>query len=211
MLNSRTIKIIIATVLLFQAAGVLYAADDNFGPAKKTESAYFTIYSPVEADENSLARKLNVGLAQGVLSGEAGGGQNPPTYADLEFRSMLDALFLDVSGMLDMRINSFTANIKICRDENQLKEIYSILFENAEFGDKCSFYLYSTNTIYVSSEHVAKEILGPEIARAIISRYFLVQPPAKVQDLLINFVETQLRKDATSQALDKSIQKSIAP
>jgi len=194
MLNSRTIKIIIATVLLSQAAGVLYAADDNFGPAKKTESAYFTIYSPAETDENSLARKLNVGLAQGVLSGKVGGGQIPPTYADLEFRSMLDALFLDVSSMLDMRINSFTANIKICRDNNQLKDIYSTFFKDAEFGDRHSFYVYSTNTIYVSSEHVAKEILGPEIARAIISRYFLVQPPAKVQELLIEYVESQLNK-----------------
>jgi hypothetical protein len=57
-----------------------------------------------------------------------------------------------------------------------------------------SFYVYDLNTIYVSAGSFKREVLGHEIAHAVISHYFVVQPPMKAQEVLAGYVEYQLRE-----------------
>ena len=106
---------------------------------------------------------------------------------------MVDTLFLRICDLLDMHLYSYRGNIKICRDYNQLSQIYRNLF-NADLKGTRSFYTYDLNTIYISPESFQLGILGHEIAHAIISHYFVVQPPVKVAEVLAGYVEYQLRK-----------------
>jgi len=57
-----------------------------------------------------------------------------------------------------------------------------------------SFYVNDISAIYISGENFRREILGHEIAHAIINHYFVVSPPIKVQEILAKYIEYQLRK-----------------
>ena len=52
------------------------------------------------------------------------------------------------------------------------------------------------NTIYITAENFKKAVLGHEVAHAVISHYFVVQPSMKVQEVLAGYIEYQLRKTA---------------
>ena len=73
-----------------------------------------------------------------------------------------------------------------------MNEVFRSYFKK-EFNER-SFYLYTNNTIYISFEDLTLEMLAHEIAHAVISRYFVVLPPAKVQEILCGYVEYILKK-----------------
>ncbi len=189
MFRLRIHRIIIYCLFIFFVticAG--YSYEDGFTQARKVESKHFSIFYAAEVEEDSLARKLNITQADRILAG-----------ADVEKDSlstlpeMLDILFLRVCDTLDMQLYSFKGNIKICKDYGQLNNIYNNLFAE-DLGGVLSFYVSDLNTIYVCAESFRREILGHEIAHAVISRYFVVQPSMKVQEVLAGYVEYQLRK-----------------
>ncbi len=179
-------------ILIFMAVGNAYGYEDGFGQAKKLQTKQFTVYYAPQIDTSSLAQKLNISFSDRVLA-----GTNPKANAaeggQLELAEALDILFLSVSNILDMNLYSFQGTIKICLDTNQLNNIYTNLF-NSSLGGRFSFYASELNTIYISQEHFQREILGHEISHAIMSRYFVVQPPVKASEVLAGYVEYQLRK-----------------
>lgn len=182
---------IVIILFIFIAIGSVYGYEDDFGPAKKLQTKQFTVYYSPQIDISALAKNLRISFSDRVLAGtdpnaNASGGQT-------EFAEALDTLFFTVSSILDMNLYSFQGTIKICRDINRLNNIYTYLFSSS-LGGKPSFYSHDLNTIYISQEHFSREVLGHEIAHAIISRYFVVQPPVKASEVLSGYVEYQLRK-----------------
>jgi hypothetical protein len=186
--------IICLVLLLLPAAGIVYGFDDGFGSARRVEGKYFNIYYAPQVDPAELAQRLNIGAADRVLTG----GSTEKWGSDYEAVSvegladMVDTLFLRVSDILDMHIYSFNGNIKVCRNEAQLNSIYTELF--GRDLESHTLFVADLNTIYTSPDNFTKEVLGHEIAHAIMSRYFVVQPPVKVAEVLAGYVEYQLRK-----------------
>lgn len=166
------------------------ALDDDFGQAKEIKSRYFVTYYSPQSDVYDFLQQLNIGPAEKFLSGKSRGGSlNSPQE---EFASNVDALFMRVSDILDMHLYTFNSTIKICRDYAHLKKVYNRIFDK-ELNSP-SFYVYDLNTIYISAENFKTEILGHEMAHTLISRYFVVTPPVKIQEVLCGYVEYQLRK-----------------
>lgn len=158
--------------------------DDGFGLSRKIESRYFTIYYALQLDPDELARELGMRALDTIISGGP--------YQD-DLGGLIDALFSQACDILDMQLYSFHGNIKISRDFNQLKTVYDNLF-GKQLSKNYSFYSYDLNTVYISSEHFNREVLGHEIAHAIISHYFAVSPSVKIQEVLATFVAFHLRK-----------------
>ena len=182
---------IIAVIFFFLAAGYAYGYEDGFGQAKKLQTKQFTVYYAPQMDLSALAQGLKISFSDKVLA-----GANPKlsaSGAQPELAEALDILFLSVGNILDMNLYSFQGTIKICRDMNQLKDIYTNLFSSS-LGGRFSFYVSELNTIYISAEHFQREVLGHEMAHAIMSHYFVVQPPVKASEVLAGYVEYQLRK-----------------
>ncbi len=178
--------IIIGIILFFLSLSFAYGLDDGFGQARKTEGKYFSVYYAPQLDTSNLAQQLNVTATDKMLVGSPSGGST-------DLADMVDTLFLRASDILDMHLYSFQGKIKICRDYSHLSEVYSNIF-NSDFKGMLSFFIYELNTIYVSSESFQRGIIGHEIAHALISHYFVVQPPVKVAEVLAGYVEYQLRK-----------------
>lgn len=178
-------------IMLFGAATSFAQIEDGFGPAKSLKAAHFTVFYSPDLDTFILANDLNISLTESILAGDRGLGNAEQDQDSLS--STLDTLFDRVSDILDMHLYSFHGTIKICRDASQLELLFSNLYDTSLAG-KYSFYSFDINTIYISPEHFTKEVLGHEIAHAIISHYFVVQPPVKVAEILAGYVEYQLRK-----------------
>lgn len=183
-------RIILAGIFFVTAFyGRVFAFDDDFGQAKKIESKYFVTYYTPQSDLYDFLQQLDIRAGDKVLA------DFPLTKnksREAEFAADLDTLFMRVSDVLDMHLYSFRGNIKICSDYEQLKRVYNRIFDKELKSP--SFYVYDLNTIYISAENFKTEILGHEMAHSVMSHYFVVSPPAKIQEILAGYVEYQLRK-----------------
>lgn len=189
MRTSRIYNIIIFGLIpLFITTCEIYAYDDGFGQARKIESEHFTIFYAPKLDEAELIQNLNITQTDRVLAGVDTKQGSLSGLAE-----MLDILFLRVCDTLDMQLFSFKGNIKICKDYDHLNQVYKSIFDK-DLGGMVSFYIYSFNTVYISADSFKREVLGHEIAHAVISHYFVVQPTMKIQEVLAGYVEYQLRK-----------------
>lgn len=183
-------RIILAGIFFITAFyNRVFAFDDDFGQAKKIESRYFVTYYTPQSDIYEFLRQLDIGDADKLLADFPLTKKN--SY-EAEFAADLDTLFMRVSDVLDMHLYSFKGNIKICSDYEQLKRAYNRIFDKELKA--LSFYVYDLNTIYISTENFRTEILGHEMAHSVISHYFVVSPPVKIQEVLAGYVEYQLRK-----------------
>lgn len=154
------------------------------------KSKYFSLYSPQDVDVYSLLNKLDFNYFLQPDTLLIKNNQDPNEI----LVKVLDALYLEVSDILDIHIYSFHGNIKILPDQNSVSAVFKKFFRT-DFPER-SFYVHEKNTIYVSLADLNSAMLGHEIAHAIISHYFVVPPPAKVQEVLSGFVEYTLRKSA---------------
>ena len=174
--------------LYFITVCFAYGYDDGFGSAKKLNSEHFTLYYSPKLDATGLAQKLDIGASERLLVGKSA---QESSSAGLE--DMLETLFSQVSDILDIHIYSLQVNIKVAHDYNHLSSVYQTLF-GADLHNMKSFYVHDLKTIYIQGESFTREILGHEIAHAIICHYFVVPPPMRVQEVLSGYVEYQLRK-----------------
>ena len=107
---------------------------------------------------------------------------------------MVEVLFARASDVLDMHIYSLKANIKIFASQQDLTDFYNNLFHARIPCTGFGFYLDDDRSIYISAERFHREILGHEMGHAIMSRYFVVQPSVRIQEVLAGYIEYQLRK-----------------
>lgn len=188
----RNYRIFVFVALLFflkPPASFAADVDDGFGSSRRIEGKHFTIYYAPQIEVFDLIKKLNINPSDELAVGKTfqRGYITDETLAD-----MLDTLFMQVCNILDMQLYSFKGEIKICRDLEHLNSIYKGLF-NKETNTR-SFYSHALNTIYTCEENFTREIIGHEIAHAVISHYFVVLPSVRIQEVLAMYVEYQLRK-----------------
>lgn len=152
------------------------------------EGKYFSLHGYSGLDTNFLLKKLDYGYFGHIDS--ILGEENLGVKSSLA--NTIDGLFMEVSDILDIHIYSFHGKIKIVPDKSYINSIFQAYFRQ-NFSER-SFYLPEKNTIYISFSDLTVGMLGHEIAHAIISRYFVVSPPAKVQEVLAGYVEYKLQK-----------------
>jgi hypothetical protein len=184
---------IFCSLFLLVTVGALPAVeiDDDFGRAEKVEGRYFSIYYSKELDISRLEEQLNITAADKILAGKSIGEDFSPEPG---MARMVDILYGLVSDMVDMHIYNFKGAIKICRNKGHLNNIFRGFFNKDMESYMLAFYVNENTTIYISGENFRREVLGHEIAHAIINHYFVVSPPVKVQEILSKYVEYQLRK-----------------
>jgi hypothetical protein len=163
-------------------------AADGFTAKRKLKSKYFTIYIEKDVDIDYLALQIAAPTSLKTAVSE------PYMYKiENDFGGELDALFLIVSDILDIRLKkNFKCTVKVLRDAKGLAHVADTLFgQPIQTG---GFYVTANNTIYVEAENISIHILGHELAHAIQVQYFVVPPPVKIQEVLSGYVEYQLRK-----------------
>jgi hypothetical protein len=152
---------------------------------------YFKVYSDGASDAYGVLGKIDANY----LVYSSGAAQGSDNVSDILAKT-LDGLYQEVSDILDIHIYSFKGTIQVLPDRQSLssyfKRTYGIDFEER------SIYYFEKDVIYVSLADMTVGVLGHEIAHAIISHFFVVPPPAKIQEVLCGYVEYSLRKSRGS-------------
>jgi len=173
-------------ILLVSGPGASFCQEE--GLSSIVESKYFSVYSHRNIDVSSLLAKLDFNY---FIHLDSLAGTN---HKDLRkvLAKTLDALYLEVSDILDIHIYSYHGNIKIVPDKDYLNSIFR-KYHGRDFPER-SFYMHENNTVYISYADLSLGMLGHEISHAIISHFFVVPPPVKIQEVLSGYVEYSLRK-----------------
>lgn len=152
------------------------------------EGKYLTVYGAGDSDIFSLLEKIKFNYSlhlRGILKNNR---QDLKTL----LANTLDALYLEVSDILDIHIYSYHGKIYIFANKNDVSAVAERYSKKAFSAN--GFYLHEKNAIYISSADLTLGALAHEIAHAIISHYFVVPPPPKVQEVLAGYVEYSLRR-----------------
>lgn len=183
-------KIILNVFLVLVNFSLCFAFDDGFTSTDKIEGRYFTLYYAPELKPTRSDEELNYTRKDQILVADAQPAPNNDSFSE-----MLDTLFLHVCDLLDMRLDNFHGEIKVCKDSASLNDTYKQMFNN-DLDGQDSFYVKNLNTIYISAKSFSREAIGREIVYAILSQYFQVQTPIRVQNVLAGYVESQLRNES---------------
>ncbi len=179
-------KIFLATTFFIIISSFVFAQEENLHLV--AEGKYFSIYGSKNLDIISLLEKVNFNyfLHIGVIS------KNDDQDLKALLADTLDALYLEVSDILDIHIYSYHGKIYIFPDKSYVSKVAGRYFLK-DFNE-VGFYLHQENAIYISLAELTLGVLAHEVAHAIISHYFVVPPPVKVQEILAGYVEYSLRK-----------------
>lgn len=174
--------------LMTACCGIAYAAP---GGSRIAAGTYFEVYGDARADAYALLAKIDANY----LLYAPDGARAADAVSDILAKTV-DGLYQEVSDILDIHMYSFKGSVVAFADqpalERFLKQQYGI-----DFSER-SLYHFEKNTIYISLADATVGMLGHEIAHAIISHYFVVPPPEKVQEVLSGYVEYSLRKSRSS-------------
>lgn len=153
---------------------------------------YFSLYGRPGLDISSLLEKLDFNFFVSPESIINRGGEDLPAVA----AQTIDAVYSEVCDILDIHVYDFKGNICFVSGRAQVREAAR---EHRIFSfSQASFYIHETATIYISLKDLTLGMLGHEMGHAIISHYFVVPPPAKVQEVLCGYIEYNLRKKSNS-------------
>lgn len=160
--------------------------------AETVETKYFTIFLCADCSAAEFAKKI---------SSESSVRFETYTESKSDINSIIktdvDALYLEVSDVLDMHLDSYHGKINVHPDSVGVSET---AYGNVQIIDNLlpSIYVPSQNTIHISLKDLGVGVLSHEMAHALISNYFVVAPPPKVQEILAGYVEYSVRKRAGS-------------
>ena len=152
------------------------------------QGQYFSIYADGPTGAYDICSKLKF---EYLVFGDSL-PQGPDNDQKQVLVKTIDGLFLEVSDIIDIHLYSFKGSIHFVPDRQALASLIKREFSQ-DFNER-SLYYFEKNTIYISLADLTTGMLGHEIAHAIISNYFIVPPPAKVQEIISGYVEYSLNK-----------------
>lgn len=192
-MSVRAVLFIAFAAVFFFVGGARSAEDD----AIIAQSKYFTVYAQAGVNVSSLIERVPFGSLPRfgtALRGDLPAQKRDPSLNGV-FAEALDAIFDEVSDALDIQVYDYHGSIFFLPDKKAVVNVVTSI--NTGSYDARAFYVHEMNTIYVSAADVTIGILGHEIAHAIMSHYFVVPPPAKVQEILSGYVEYALQRSNT--------------
>jgi len=101
------------------------------------------------------------------------------------------AIMSRVQETLDMYPEDFRITILLLPDYHGIEQIFRTFSMSGRVP--LAFYSHKTRTIYVDVESVTEGVLAHEMAHAVINAYFPVPPPAKMQEILAQYVDLHVR------------------
>ena len=152
------------------------------------ETKHTIVHYQSSSDLKKLSQKVDFSPASWGLKGLF--AKPSPHEIRSQTKKKLDALYERVQEILDMRKRMRPVVIKIYGTKKQLHAAYDDVY-----GKPCqmrAWYIYETNTIYVTVEDIHEGILAHEMAHAVIDHYLLVRPPPATTEILARYVDSHL-------------------
>lgn len=185
-----------AAALLLAAALVLPLILPPALSAQESLKAYQTRFAnisyPDEKDLHAFTRNTGSGLSFFRESPE----RNP-----LLAKTQVDKMIETVCSLLDMYPPNLHFGIVLHRTQSEVTTAYhkasggANAYKEQEMTSAApiAFYSHRVRKIYVAVDTVTEGILAHEIAHAVISAYFVAPPPARMQEILAQYMDKYFR------------------
>ena len=105
-------------------------------------------------------------------------------------KKRIDEIVGKVQSILDMYPTDLQISIFVLSDYKSVKKVFREFSVSGR--PPIAFYSHKAKSIYVAADSLNDGILGHEIAHAVINFYFNVPPPAKMQEILAQYVDLHL-------------------
>ena len=116
-----------------------------------------------------------------------------------KLKKKIDALHERVQWILGMRKKKNKLKINIYPDKEKLHATFSKIYKKSYRSYKTSlriraWYIFESNTIYITVDDLNEGILAHEIAHSVIDQYLKVRPPKAAAEILARYVDKHLFK-----------------
>jgi hypothetical protein len=165
-------------------AAIFLAVSVHGGHCAELKTRYGTIHYGNE----KLLRDFDGEVSLRSLSYLTRGKKNE-TVGD-EVVNKVDIIVGRVEAVLEMFPKNLSLTVTLLPSEKEVQRIY-----REKYGvdvDYIAFYSPKDETIYISVNDARLGVLAHEVAHAVIDHYFGVSPPAKIHEVLSQFVESHL-------------------
>jgi len=105
-------------------------------------------------------------------------------------RTRIDEIMERVQATLDMYPSDLHISILLYPDHQSMEKIYRRFTLTG--NTPLAFYSNKTKSIYVNVAGITGGVLAHEMAHAVINFYFEVPPPAKMQEILAQYVDLHI-------------------
>ena len=176
---------IISSILIFSLPSVVLAQE----PDKTYQTKYVAISYADEKDLHTFTR--NIG--SGGLSFLRENPEKNPLLA----KTRVDKIVETICSLLDMHPPNLRFSITLYRTQSEVTSAYyrasgSANAYKAQGGAGAApiaFYFHGPRNIAVAIDNISDNILAHEIAHAVISAYFVTPPPARMQEILAQYMD----------------------
>ncbi len=152
--------------------------------AQDNQQVYETNCCTIQYHDNELL--TNFTLRIGGFKFTSKGLDDDPA----NIKKRVDEIMEKVQALLDMHPADLHIAIILYPDHDSLGKVFREF--SATGNIPIAFYAHKTKSIYVNVSSVTDGVLGHEIAHAVISFYFGTPPPAKMQEILAQYVDLHL-------------------
>lgn len=158
--------------------------------AATLESRYFDVTFKSGVEKSDVLRKIRLKAYRHLdaMSMSDSGG------VEEMLKDTLDEIYLEVQDVLDIRLESLRIKLVIVADMDALDGVIESYYGRTAHVP--SFYFFERNTLYIAASELNAGMLAHEIAHAIISNYFPVPPPTKIQEILSGYAEYSVKKNS---------------
>ena len=168
----------IAVVLFILSSSICHAGEENPG---RLETQYATIFYPNQDVLYEFGRNIS--------------RERPFMRRDVA-RTLkmtganLDRITFRVKVLLDMYPKDLHYNVYVYATYREVKDVFRDI--GMVKTAPVAFYLQNKRSIYLSVEALNGGVLAHEIAHVVINAYFPSPPPAKMQEILAQYVDRHL-------------------
>jgi len=166
-------------------SGILLCILSSVSVAYELKSRYTTIIYSGDDQVRRFNKELSLGSLSYLLR-----NMTSITSAD-EAANKLDVLIERVETILEMYPRELKFNVVLLSSENEVQDVF-----RKRYGrnvDYIAFYSPRDKTIYLSVKDIELGVLAHEIGHVIVDFYYGISTPAKIHEVLAQYVETHLK------------------
>ena len=145
-------------------------------------------YATIYYEREDILRQFNNQLSFGRISYLLRNKTNTTTQD--EVKNKVDVLIERVEAILDMHPDDFRIRVVILPSTADIKK--AIKSTSSKDADLVAFYTPRGKTVYVSVSDIRLGVLAHEFGHAVVDAYFVVGPPAKIHEVMAQYVEIHL-------------------
>lgn len=155
-------------------------------PAQESSKTYQTQYAAINYTEEKDLYTFTRNIGRGLSFLRESQEQNP-LLAKTQVGKTVETIF----SLLDMYPPNLRFSITLYRTQAEVTAAYKA--QGMPGAAPIAFYSHRTRNIAVAIDSITDNILAHEIAHAVISAYFVVPPPARMQEILAQYMDKHFR------------------